>query len=244
MSEGAASSEGVVQSRARSWTSVQGLLGGTGTVGLALIVATAISELPLQGSGVLYLAILAIPFIAALAAFGQIRAGHQAQRWWFGVTAGFLGLVAAFLTGGVPIFLPLSFVIRSFDVYFVLLFLTNLTYVVLAVAGVWTLVAHLRDRKPPKDAIVGTPSSGTFFDAEGNQVIPAYIVQTSSTAVVAFVLVWFVSPIGLVLGYVALNEIRNSQGTKTGEGLARAAIIIGWLWIALAAALVVAVLTL
>ena len=237
-------SEGVVQSRARSWTSIQRLLGGTGAIGLTLIVATAISELPLQGAEILVLAILAIPFIAALAAFVQIRAGQQARRWWLGVSAGFLGLVAAFLTGGVPIVLPLSFVIRSFDVYFVLLLLTNLTYVVLAAAGVWTLVAHLRDRKPPRDPIVGTPSSGIFFDAEGNRVVPAYIVQTSPTAVVAFVLVWFVSPIGLVLGYVALNEIRNSQGTKTGEGLARAAIIIGWVWIAIAGALVIAFLAL
>lgn len=42
------------------------------------------------------------------------------------------------------------------------------------------------------------------------------------------------SIIGLVLGYMARNQIRDSGGTMTGEGLATAGIILGWIGIALA----------
>lgn len=37
--------------------------------------------------------------------------------------------------------------------------------------------------------------------------------------------------IGLVLGYSARNEIQASQGRLTGEGFAKAGIIIGWIGI-------------
>lgn len=40
------------------------------------------------------------------------------------------------------------------------------------------------------------------------------------------------SIIGLILGYVARREIRESQ-TLTGEGLAKAGIILGWIGVAL-----------
>ena len=42
------------------------------------------------------------------------------------------------------------------------------------------------------------------------------------------------SIIGLILGYVARNQIRDSGGTIGGEGLARAGIIVGWVGIGLA----------
>lgn len=241
MAGSSAQSSAANEPLSRNWPWIQRILGITGTVGLVLIVAVAVSELPLRGGDALVVTIFAIPFGCALLAFWQFREGEQSRRWWLGVVAGFLGLVAAFLTGGgAPIVLPLWNVIRFFDIYFLLLLLTNLTYVALAVAGVWTLVAHFQDQKPRTEHVPVSQSSGVFFDADGNQVIPAYIVQTSPTAVIAFVMVWFVSPIGLILGYVALNEIRRSQGTRTGEGLAKAAIIIGWVWIALAVALFVA----
>jgi hypothetical protein len=241
MAESPAQSPVANEPRSRNWLWIQRLLGITGTVGLVLIIAVAVSRLPLQGVVVLVVTIFAIPFGCALLAYWQFREGEQRRRWWLGVIAGFLGLVAAFLTGGyAPIVLPLWNVIRFFDVYNLLWFLTNLTYVVLAVAGVWAFVAHFQDQKPRTEHVPVSQSSGVFFDADGNQVIPAYIIQTSPTAVIAFVLVWFVSPVGLILGYVALNEIRRSQGTKTGEGLAKAAIIIGWVWITLAVVLLIA----
>lgn len=60
------------------------------------------------------------------------------------------------------------------------------------------------------------------------------IPRTSPLAIAALVLSFFISFLGLILGYVARNEIRRSQGSLTGDGLALAAIIIGWIWSALA----------
>ena len=42
------------------------------------------------------------------------------------------------------------------------------------------------------------------------------------------------SIIGLILGYMARNQIRDSGGTIGGEGLAKAGIILGWIGVALA----------
>ena len=41
------------------------------------------------------------------------------------------------------------------------------------------------------------------------------------------------SIIGVILGYVARNQIRESGGAMGGEGLAKAGIIIGWVGIGL-----------
>ena len=41
------------------------------------------------------------------------------------------------------------------------------------------------------------------------------------------------SIIGLILGYMARNQIRDSGGTIGGEGLAKAGIIIGWIGVGL-----------
>jgi len=41
------------------------------------------------------------------------------------------------------------------------------------------------------------------------------------------------SVIGLILGYMARNQIRDSGGTIGGDGLAKAGIIIGWIGVAL-----------
>ncbi len=38
---------------------------------------------------------------------------------------------------------------------------------------------------------------------------------------------------GLVMGYSARNDIRNSEGRLGGEGIAQAAIILGWIGVAL-----------
>lgn len=39
--------------------------------------------------------------------------------------------------------------------------------------------------------------------------------------------------VGLILGYSARNQIRQSQGQQGGEGLATAAIVVGWIGVAL-----------
>jgi uncharacterized membrane protein len=80
-----------------------------------------------------------------------------------------------------------------------------------------------------------------LYDADGNPVTVMYPTQTSTLAVIAFVLVWLVTPVGLILGYVAISEIRQSGGAKSGVGLARAAIILGWIFVALSALAIVVI---
>jgi hypothetical protein len=52
--------------------------------------------------------------------------------------------------------------------------------------------------------------------------------KTNVLAIVGLVLALCVcSPAGAVCGFIARNQIRDSGGTQTGDGLALAAIIIG-----------------
>jgi ribosomal protein S27AE len=60
------------------------------------------------------------------------------------------------------------------------------------------------------------------------------IPRTSSLAIAAIISVFFVSWVGLVLGYLARREIRESRGSLNGEGMAKAAIWIGWIFTGLA----------
>ncbi|WP_285728191.1 DUF4190 domain-containing protein [Psychromicrobium xiongbiense] len=50
---------------------------------------------------------------------------------------------------------------------------------------------------------------------------------TNGLAIASLVVVFFSSVIGLIMGYVALNQIR--QTGQDGHGLALAAVIIGWI---------------
>lgn len=52
--------------------------------------------------------------------------------------------------------------------------------------------------------------------------------RTSPLAIASIIIVFFVSWVGLVLGYLARKEIRESNGQLGGAGLVKAAIIIGW----------------
>ena len=73
-----------------------------------------------------------------------------------------------------------------------------------------------------------TTNGGTF--GYGVSSIP----RTSSLAIAAIISVFFVSWVGLVLGYLARREIRESRGSLNGEGMAKAAIWIGWIFTGLA----------
>lgn len=97
----------------------------------------------------------------------------------------------------------------------------------------------------------GSPAGeGDFCSKCGNSLsgqIPSAVSwqpvtgsSTSATAVVAFVLSFFVPIVGLVLGYISRNEIDRSQGRLTGRGLATAAIVINWISIVLLVVWVIA----
>ena len=53
----------------------------------------------------------------------------------------------------------------------------------------------------------------------------------NTLAILAFVLVWPTVIVGLVLGHIALSQIKRTG--KRGRGLALAAVIIGWIGVAL-----------
>lgn len=68
---------------------------------------------------------------------------------------------------------------------------------------------------------------------------PAYAAQapkTNTMAVVAFVFVWIFCPVSIVLGHMALSEIRRTG--EGGESLAKAALILGYVFTGLALLLV------
>ncbi|WP_353828111.1 DUF4190 domain-containing protein [Agromyces sp. SYSU T0242] len=50
-------------------------------------------------------------------------------------------------------------------------------------------------------------------------------------AIVAFVTVWFTVILGLIFGYIALAQIKKTG--EQGRGLALAAVILGWIGVAI-----------
>jgi uncharacterized membrane protein len=63
-------------------------------------------------------------------------------------------------------------------------------------------------------------------------VVPLAVDRLNSLAVIAFVCSFFISLIGIVCGHMALSEIRRTG--ERGAGLATAALVIGYLGLALA----------
>ena len=54
--------------------------------------------------------------------------------------------------------------------------------------------------------------------------------KTNSMAIVGFILSFFFAIVGAILGFIALGQIKKSNGTEGGKGLAVAAVVIGLLW--------------
>ena len=75
------------------------------------------------------------------------------------------------------------------------------------------------------------PSCGLHPDAAQQSGIPSG-ARTSNLAIAGLITVFFVSPVGLILGYLARSEIRKSNGAKTGLKLTTATLILGWIFAA------------
>ena len=70
--------------------------------------------------------------------------------------------------------------------------------------------------------------------------------QTCSTATISLVfgiLSWFALPFigAVVCGYMARGEIKRSNGALDGDSMATAGLVLGWIHLALAALIVIAV---
>lgn len=94
----------------------------------------------------------------------------------------------------------------------------------------------------PPNARQGGAAPGQFGTPQPGYVMPQGVMpQTNTLAVVALVMsiLNFVALpvigaiVGVVLGYQARKEIRASNGHQTGDGLATASIVIGWVGLAL-----------
>ncbi len=74
--------------------------------------------------------------------------------------------------------------------------------------------------------------SRAIFCSKCGSAVDIYVagLPTAGIAVAALISVFFVPVLGIVLGYVARSEIKNSRGTKVGRGLATAAIVLGWVF--------------
>ena len=77
--------------------------------------------------------------------------------------------------------------------------------------------------------MLGTDPRLQSPSASGIQPQGGYLPATSKS-VTALVLSLFIPIAGLIVGYVARSEIRQSQGQLGGAKLAQAAIIIGWIY--------------
>jgi hypothetical protein len=81
---------------------------------------------------------------------------------------------------------------------------------------------------------------GLVFQQTRNIVPAKPGAPTSGTAIAAIVLTFFIPLVGLILGLVAKNEIKNSNGEKSGDGLAAAAIILSLVFMVIYAVVIIA----
>ncbi|MHA7985018.1 DUF4190 domain-containing protein [Rathayibacter sp. CAU 1779] len=61
--------------------------------------------------------------------------------------------------------------------------------------------------------------------------------KTNTLAIVSIIVVWFVSLLGVILGHIALSQIKRTG--EGGRGIALAAVIIGYVAIGLAILLII-----
>jgi hypothetical protein len=67
------------------------------------------------------------------------------------------------------------------------------------------------------------------------QTTSGFAIASLVLSIAGFAGLALVGPIlGVIFGNIALNEIKRSNGTIGGEGLAQAGVIIGWIGIGLA----------
>ena len=64
---------------------------------------------------------------------------------------------------------------------------------------------------------------------QGQWAPPPAPPNTNGTAIAALVFSLLLPPVGIVLGYVARSQIRQSG--EGGAGLAKAALVIGWIFV-------------
>jgi hypothetical protein len=86
--------------------------------------------------------------------------------------------------------------------------------------------------EPPTANYQLSPPQQPPYQAQYPQPYPyAPPRKTNTMAIIALILSFVFFPVGLIMGYMAKREIE--QTGEDGEGLAKAAIIIGWVHVAI-----------
>jgi len=72
--------------------------------------------------------------------------------------------------------------------------------------------------------------------------------RTNGLAIASLVLgilcvYWITSILAVIFGHIALSQIKRSNGTQTGRGLAIAGLVLGYVWLALLVVFIVAIAT-
>lgn len=154
--------------RPKPWIAISRLLlvGGVSSIALVVLIALAQTTAdlgPVTFRSTLYL----VPGLIGLAAYVMLRKGRLSRAWWLGLGAGALAVVlATVFSGGLPFvgivsgsinivqFVVIDPDVLTFEATRALLFtvflgvLLQCAYLLLAIAGVWSLIAHLRGRHP------------------------------------------------------------------------------------------------
>jgi len=154
--------------RPRPWAAISRLLlvGGVSSIAMVILIALIRTTADL-GSITFRVVLYFVPGLIGLAAYVLLRKGRLSRAWWLGLGAGALAVVVATVfTGGLPFvgaviesFNIVQFVVNAPDWFafeasrtvIVLAFLGVLlqcAYLLLVIAGVWSLMAHLRGRHP------------------------------------------------------------------------------------------------
>lgn len=89
------------------------------------------------------------------------------------------------------------------------------------------------DQRPGTDEKPVSETTPTSQAQEPHAPVPqsAAPSSTSISAIAALVSVFFIPLLGLILGYLAKKEIAQSAGTKSGSGLVKASIVLGWIFV-------------
>jgi hypothetical protein len=94
---------------------------------------------------------------------------------------------------------------------------------------------------PPSHSPYGPQPYGAYGPGHGAWGPPT---RTNGLAIASLVcgilpIYWITSILALIFGYVAKSQIDRSQGTQTGRGMAVAGIVLGWVWLAVLALIIV-----
>ncbi|MET9327025.1 DUF4190 domain-containing protein [Tsukamurella sp. NPDC003166] len=100
--------------------------------------------------------------------------------------------------------------------------------------------AHIgfTDDGQPIYPVVGYTADGAAVTADRAQGVTALAGQTNSLAIAALVLAFVFSPAGIIMGHIARGQIRRSG--EAGDGMALAALIIGYVSLAISIAVIIA----